>query len=144
MDIETRETLMRLPTRQRWDRLASIILQSKTDLAEAKATLDMAQSWLIDEMNAQDPPAQQVSLDHFQVALKNSQTYTYDDEAMSELQGYLDPEQYDEVCTPVMTYKWNKVALNKLRKSGGVIARIIDRGVTVATKRTDVDVKVRD
>jgi hypothetical protein len=42
---------------------------------------------------------------HLQVHLKSSQTYGYDDEAMSELQGYLQPEDYEALFETVTTIK---------------------------------------
>jgi hypothetical protein len=139
MTPEQQDALRALSPRQRWDVLARFIDERQKLLNSTRDELAYAQQWLIEEMRAQDPPASVVRTDHWLINLADRQTYTYDDEVLSELQGYLSPEEYDELGVPIMVRKWKKTALNKLHKAGGVIARTIDRGITVASKRTDVE-----
>jgi hypothetical protein len=143
IDEHTRSGLRQMSARNRWDILAGMIVDRRRLIEQARADLAEAEQWLTQEMRAQDPPAVEVRTDGWTIKLSDRQTYTYDDEALSELQGYLTPQEYDEVVQPIMTLKWNKVALNKLHKAGGVLARVIDQGIKVASKRTDVEIKRR-
>jgi hypothetical protein len=140
---QAREDLRRLSTRDRWDALAGIIAEKRLAIAQAKADLLYAEQWLTEEMQNQEPPAIEVATDRWRIKVKSSQTYSYDDEALSELQGYLTPDEYDQVVERVSYLKWSKVALNKLHRAGGILARVIDKGVVVASKRTDLEIGPR-
>lgn len=141
MSAKERDELAALPARVRWNRLATVVAECRADIASARADLDYAQAWLVEEMQAQG--ALDAMTDDWQIHLKNASTYVYDDEGLAELQGYLEADEYDQAVKRIETLKWSKAALNKLHKRGGVIAQIIDGGVQEASRRTDVELYKR-
>ena len=59
---------------------------------------------------------------------------------MSQLQAYLEPEQYERAVHEVTTLKINKTQLNQLAKRGGEIATIITNAVTESIAGYDLEV----
>jgi hypothetical protein len=74
------------------------------------------------------------------VKLSPKRSYEYDIEGLSQLQAFVEPEQYEAAVVEVHTTKVNKTKLNALAKRGGEIATIIADSVTEVIGGYDLEV----
>src|SRR5580765_2724680 len=86
--------LQDLPRRDRLAILAGTVALRRTELDELKRQLSEAESFLLQEMG--DAGATVRDAGEWEIKLTQARRYTYDLECLSQLQAFLEPEQYEE------------------------------------------------
>jgi hypothetical protein len=132
--------LQDLPRRDRLAILAGTVALRRTEIDELKRQLTEAESYLLQEMG--DAGATVLDAGEWEIKLTQPRRYTYDLECLSQLQAFLEPEQYEEIMVPVpATVNVSKNALNKYRKHGATIAAIIDAGTAEVPSPSRLEIK---
>lgn len=133
------EDLEALPRRDREAILAGSILQVREQIAELRQQLAESESLLRDAMLGRG--ASVADAGRWTVKLTTKRSYVYDEEALSRLQAFLEPEQYEEAVRTIVSTKVNKTVLNQLCKRGGEVAQIIAAATTDVVDGYTLEVK---
>lgn len=127
-----------MPRRDREAILAGTILTLREQLTDLRHQLAESEGMLRDAMLSRNATIADAGA--WTVKLSPRRAYTYDLEALSQLQAFLEPEQYERAVVEVHTVKPNKTQLNQLAKRGGEIAAIITAAVTESVAGYDLEV----
>lgn len=122
------EELDAMPRRDREAILAGTILMLREQLADVRQQLLESEGMLRQGMLERGATVADAGT--WTVKLTTRRSYVYDEEALSRLQAFVDPEQYEQAVHTIVTTKVNKNVLNQLAKRGGEIAQIIDTATT--------------
>ena len=133
------EELDAMPRRDREAILAGTIALLREQLTELRQQLMESEDMLRQAMLERGATVADAGAWTVKLTVKRS--YVYDEEALSRLAAFVDPEQYEQAVRTVVTTKVNKNVLNQLAKRGGEIAQIIDSATTDVVDGYTLDVK---
>lgn len=130
-----------LPRHEREAILAGTVAMLRDLFNDTKQKLLECESLLRDEMLKRG--ATVVDAGEWEVKLTARRRYDYDEEALSRLQAFVEPEQYDSAVKRIVSVKVDKRVLNQLRKRGGDVARIIDAATVEEIAGYDMEIGKR-
>lgn len=133
------EDLDALPRRDREAILAGTIVQLREQLAELRTQLSESEGMLRQAMLERGATVADAGA--WTVKLATRRSYVYDEELLTGLQAFVDPDVYDTAVRSVTTLKVDKRVLNQLLKRGGDIAAIIDAATTEVVDSYALEVK---
>jgi hypothetical protein len=133
------EELDAMPRREREAILAGTISMLREQLAAVRQQLLESEGMLRQAMLERGATVADAGAWIVKLSVKRS--YLYNEEALSRLQAFIEPEQYEEAVRTIVTTKVSKTALNQLVKRGGEIAAIIEAATTDVVDGYTLDVK---
>jgi hypothetical protein len=122
------EDLDALPRHERESIVAGTISMLRGQLAELRTQLLESEGMLRQAMLERGATVADAGA--WTVKLTTRRSYAYDEEMISALQAFVDPDVYDDAVRRIVTTKINKTKLNALAKRGGEIAAIIEAATT--------------